>query len=220
MRNLVSVLVLLVAATASTPAAAETTCNDAIDWKNWDFAVLICDPEHGTSDSEKVHLAAEQGWAYDQLGQRQDAMAAYVHAIDLDPGNAEGYMMRARSHLRHGEMREALADADDAVRLDHDSAAAFRLRGSVQTETKDYGDALDDLDRAVALDPKNAMGYGLRGVAYYRHGDESKAETDFAKAAEINPACKPVTRMTFTFKSEQPDSLKQSDPKLVFDCPE
>ena len=85
----------------------------------------------------------------------KEALAAYNHALELDPTDPYIYGRRADIYRALREYERALQDFDRAFELNPESATAwaYATRGRVYDGMKQYQKALDDFDRAYQLAP-------------------------------------------------------------------
>ena len=89
------------------------------------------------------------------LQRHKEALAAYNHALELDPTDPYIYGRRADTYRALREYERALQDFNRAFELDPESgtAWAYATRGDVYDGMKQYQKALDDFDHAYQLDP-------------------------------------------------------------------
>lgn len=131
---------------------------------DWNTCTVL-DPDHsllGCGRAIRARVAGQAGAAIaDGLaaGWRQnwsDAVAAFDHAIELQPHSGIAYLNRGLAQQRLGATEEARADLDRAVRLDG-SARAYYARALLRRERGDIPGARADEERAVGLDADYAQ---------------------------------------------------------------
>jgi tetratricopeptide (TPR) repeat protein len=132
-----------------------------------------------------------------QKQENDKALAAYEHAIHLDPSNPEGYIGRGRTLARLRRYDEALASYGEALKRRPDDAMALRYRGHNYINVKKLDLALADLTRAAALAkaagakaPQISDEYGIHyhlGLAHYLQGH-------YAPAADAWRDCERVSK--------------------------
>jgi len=139
-----------------------------------------------------------------------DAIDAYMAALELDPENADAWAELARIQTysssmlrndteRRARLEEALASANNAVELDPDNSTFHAIRAftidwlafnpTTTTEEREslLVEAEREASRAFQLDPENAL-----ALAYYAEvlADQQRwlqAEKYAAQAVELNP---------------------------------
>jgi tetratricopeptide (TPR) repeat protein len=131
--------------------------------------------------------------SYD-AGARLYRIARYPHAIlslsraiDLKPGFADAYFLRAEAYVAESYPEKAIPDFTKVIELEPDNPRALLNRGSVYLNLKNFGAAIADSNKAIALDPELAQAYNLRGLAVRSAGDPKKALDDFNRAVQLAP---------------------------------
>jgi len=96
-----------------------------------------------------------EGLQHHKAKRYKEALAAYNHALELDPTNPYIYGRRANTYRALREYERALQDFNRAFELDPESATAwaYATRGRVYDGMKQYQKALGDFDHAYQLDP-------------------------------------------------------------------
>jgi tetratricopeptide (TPR) repeat protein len=131
-----------------------------------------------------------------------EALAAYDHAVGLEPGYYEAWDARADALNRDGRFSDALASSTQALDINASYAPGWINRGQIlynigyyyEDQKKDlatanqyYNQQVLAFDKAITLDPGNAdawfnKGYALAGLKQY---DEAIAAFDTVK--RLNP---------------------------------
>jgi tetratricopeptide (TPR) repeat protein len=131
--------------------------------------------------------------SYD-AGARLYRIARYPHAIlslnraiDLKPGFADAYFLRAQAYVADSYPEKAIPDFTKVMDLEPDNPRALLNRGAVYFNLKNFGAAIADSNKAIALDPELAQAYNLRGLAVRSAGDPKKAVDDFNRAVQLAP---------------------------------
>lgn len=136
-----------------------------------------------------------------QKQENEKALAAYEHAIHLDPANPEGYIGRGRALARLRRYDEALASYGEALKRRPDDAMALRYRGHNYINVRKLDLALADLTRAAELAraaaakvaggaPPIADEYGI----YYHLGLAHYLQGHFWPAADAWRDCERVSK--------------------------
>jgi tetratricopeptide (TPR) repeat protein len=115
------------------------------------------------------------------------AILSFSRAIDLKPGFADAYFLRAEAYVAESYPEKAIPDFTKVIELEPGNPRALLSRGSVYLNLKDFAAALADSTRAIALDPELAQAYNLRGLAVRSAGDPKKALDDFNRAVQLAP---------------------------------
>jgi tetratricopeptide (TPR) repeat protein/predicted aspartyl protease len=84
------------------------------------------------------------------------ALKDMTRAIELAPGDARFYKLRAAVHIDRNEFPLAISDLNSALKLAPDDAAALVQRGVLKLGDDNQADALNDLDAANRIAPKEA----------------------------------------------------------------
>lgn len=127
-----------------------------------------------------------RGWARQQAGDLEGAVADYTQAIALMPEDGLSLNNRGSAYRDLGRFDEALRDHDRAVAL-LDSPMTWYNRGLDRAAMGAHAAAVADFDRAVALAPGAAAPLVARGKSRTAMGD-SGARADFDRAIELDPA--------------------------------
>ena len=143
-----------------------------------------------------------QGNALLASGNYTEAVAAYDHAISLEPSYFEAYDAKADALNRNGQFSDALDASTRALAINPDYAQGWINRGQIlynigyvyEDQKKDlttaneyYTQQVLAFEKAIEIDPGNAdawfnKGYALAGLKRY---DEAIAAFD--KVRELDP---------------------------------
>jgi tetratricopeptide (TPR) repeat protein len=128
-----------------------------------------------------------RGFAYDNKGDYDRAIADYGEAIRLHPQFALAYSNRGIVYNRKGNYDRAFADFGEAIRLNPKLPNAYAGRGWAYHGKGDFDRAFADFDEAIRLDPKFPKTYNPRGLAYHSIGELDRAIVDFDEAVRLDP---------------------------------
>ena len=126
-----------------------------------------------------------RGYVNGELGNYDDAIAAYTQAIRLKPDNAHAYYNRGNAKRKLGQHRAAITDYDTAIRLQPDYASAYNNRGNVKAELGEHIAAIADFDTAIRLKPDDAAAYYNRGISKANLGEQLTAIADYDLAISL-----------------------------------
>jgi Tfp pilus assembly protein PilF len=135
----------------------------------------------------EAQAAATRGQTLARSGKTEEALAAFNHALELDPNNAQA--LYGRGLLYQGEKQHQLAidDFTAANGLRPQQAEPLLGRATSYLAIDKIKEAAADLDEAVQADPQNGQIWTTRGQAYERLGDKAKAAESYGRAISLRP---------------------------------
>ena len=128
------------------------------------------------------------------------SVAAYRHAIALDPTFAEAYAGYARiavtiwrrdySEIMSSAVarQEAYLAAGKALELDPENARAYEVLSVIQAVEGEHQIAIDSASRAVDLQPGDAEAHTNLANVLFMAGDMDRASVEVDLARRLNPA--------------------------------
>ena len=124
-------------------------------------------------------------------------VASLAERLKAQPGDAEGWMMVARSYIVLGQHADAVKAYRQAANLRPNDAAlladmAFAL--AVANDRKLGGEPTQLLDRALSIDPQNAKALALAGSAAFERKDYAVAVAHWEQLARTQPADAPFAQ--------------------------
>jgi serine/threonine protein kinase/predicted Zn-dependent protease len=134
------------------------------------------------------------GWflkarCHDQLGQYEDARAAYATCAALRPLSARPVAARGELAFRHGkDLDQARADLDRALQLDPNLADARFNRALVLRALRKFPAALADLDELLRAEHAPTRVYFIRAQVRESLGDRDGAAADRAEGMKRPPS--------------------------------
>jgi lipoprotein NlpI len=144
----------------------------------------------GLSHDAEARFLLYRGFAYDETGQYDRAIADYSKALELRPGTPQLYYRRGIAWREKGDYAKALADLDAAVHATKKGEPDWPFlhgdRGVVLFALGRYAEAAQHFARVVKLDPSDQYAALWLHVARGRAG--TPAPEDFAAAAAAAPA--------------------------------
>ena len=128
------------------------------------------------------------GFAYDRLGQYEEAVPYYQNAILIDSKNFRAYSNLGVAYIRLENYETALRALNQSIQLDPTYAKSHNFLSIAYQELGMPDEARDALLTAVTLDPLYYEAYNNLGILYARYGEVEGARKAFSKALEINPS--------------------------------
>ncbi len=111
-----------------------------------------------------------------------------TRAIELKPGEAEPYFLRAFGRLQLGYHSDSLKDVQKSIALNPRFAKSHALLAAVYLALKKYEAANQSLDRALKLNANDPLSYYTRGRLHALLQKNEEALQDFRKAYALDPA--------------------------------
>ena len=118
----------------------------------------------------------------------QEAVDAYIEALQSAPDNAQIHYNLSLAYARLGKSTDEKQELQKAVDLDGNFAKGHNQLGLRLMEGGDSAGAERELKAALASDPHFAEAENNLGVLYGREGKTREAENLFRQATEDNPA--------------------------------
>ncbi len=138
-------------------------------------------------NSNYPRVFADRGYAYNNIGEYDDAINDLTTAIDKGCTNkAEAYNQRGNAYRRKGCLRKAYSDYKNAIAINKHYAPAYNSMGNYYRDLVKNEKALKYYTKAIKLGPKKAaMTYINRGNVYHDMGYHTKAVEDFDNAVRL-----------------------------------
>lgn len=133
---------------------------------------VVAAPTQAPPDPNVDYVAIARA-AY-RAGNYDEAMTAYITAIELDSRNYLLYGERAKTAYMQGYYRLSLRDYEDALDL-HPTPEHYTWRGNSSAMIGDNASALADYDAAIALDALYLNAYTFRALSYVSAGNTTQA---------------------------------------------
>lgn len=134
-------------------------------------------------------ICSNKGWAHANAGQREQAMACFTKAVELDPKNILAYQNLGVEYGKTRQWDRAMSCLAKAIELDPKYAAAYTVRGVIHGEAGRHDQAIADLLKALEVDTTCIQAYQFLGVEYAKTGQRGQAISYFDKAIEFDPKC-------------------------------
>ncbi len=125
------------------------------------------------------------GYAYQQQGKLDNAMAKYQQVLDQEPMHASANTAVAVIEAGKGHHDAAIEIMDKLITHNPKSASLYEMRGTFEMESGKNQMALYDFNKSIELLPNNPTAYLNRAVLHGRSGQKTLAEEDITKAQEL-----------------------------------
>ncbi len=141
-------------------------------------------------DPKNVKAENNLGLAYEGLGSKDDAIAAYKAAIDWQAQapqkDHEPYINLGSLLLDQDRPKEALTYLQQATAMAPEDAKGHERLGKAYAHLNELPQAQSELEKAVALAPYVASLHFMLGQVYRREGLIEKAKAEFKRTDELN----------------------------------
>ena len=110
--------------------------------------------------------------------QIEGSVSALVEKLKANPGDAQGWVMLARSYASMERYAEALGAYAKATELQPNNAdlwAQYAVAAAMANNRKLEGQPLELVDTALKIDPNNTTALGLAGTAAFQRKDYKQA---------------------------------------------
>ena len=121
------------------------------------------------------------------VGQLDEAVKAYRHALVRDPASIAALSELAAVHKRQGQQQQALACYRKVLAIDPGHASTHNNLGALCADLGQLKEAIAGFREAVRLAPDNAVYHNNLGNTLYRIGRIAEASACYARALEIKP---------------------------------
>ena len=125
-------------------------------------------------------------------GRLEDAREAIQRAVDLDPGNAEGYHELGMTLRLLDEDSAAAEQFQRALAIEPDRPMSLVHLGWIEMARRRYPDSRRWLDSAAAVNPGFYQAYTERAALRLAMGDTAGARGDAETAVRLRPASDPL----------------------------
>lgn len=151
-----------------------------------------------TAASLEAARAYAEGQEFQALGKRDDAIAKYQHAIELDPNLGRAYAGVAAQYANLGRADDARKYYDEALkRTDRmTDREKFRTRGSYYLFARKSPEAIKEFTALVQAFPGDRVGQGNLALAYFYGRNMQKALEEGRKAVALSRSITPRSNAT------------------------
>ena len=167
-----------------------------------------CCFEHAELLSQRVFSPSpDRRWKF----LRQQALERLEKTVELEPENADAWLMIAQFELLEGGDKESAEKAvGQAMTFSEDSPAlqvkSLILRAQTSEDAKQ---SKKDIDKALKLEPENTLALRIRGQINTREEDYDDAIDDFAALAKLQDNM-PMELIVLAQRLQQMDKSEQA----------
>jgi tetratricopeptide (TPR) repeat protein len=171
--------------------------NDFIAYRDRDVELRLANtPERQAGANFDAQLGAtpntsrghqERGEILWQAGRKEEAMAEYRTAIQLNESNADAHASLGAALADRSDMPGAISEYDKALSTEPDNARALFNRGVALSLEGRIDEAVESYRHALRIDPGDARTRNNLGAALGKQGKWGEAATAFAAALSMRP---------------------------------
>jgi len=138
-------------------------------------------------DPDSAWVLNNLGNAYNDAGDKEEAIELYNKAIENDPAHIEAYNNLADLYYELDRKEEAVELYKKAIEIEPDDVEAYNNLGSAYYSMGKAEEAIELYKKAIEIAPDNAEAYNNLGATYYDMGKLKEAIELYKKAIEKNP---------------------------------
>lgn len=137
------------------------------------------------SNPDDVHSVLSLGYAYQQDGQFEKALAEYAQVLKLDPQNLAALYNTGAVQRELGQTNKAETTLWEVLKVAPDHALAAKALGDMYIQQKHYKSALVAVDPVLETRPDLADLQYISGFANEQLGNKDKAIERYRAAAQF-----------------------------------
>lgn len=174
----------------------DTTCAEAYQFlgeyaiyrERWSVAEEMLDQAYRLNpNNPRLYLTLSRlhSSRYSKYG-FQDEEALYRHAIFLNPGYEDAYLMLSDHYLFKNNRQLAIQVLEEYLQINPNSVPALMALGKIYLVRNEILKIIEVFNRVLTLDPDNADAFYNLGILYYNSKDFDIAEQFFNRAIAID----------------------------------
>jgi len=136
--------------------------------------------------------------AHVDAGELDAALADANRAIELEPKNAEGYVLRLAVRNRIRPETDTSDDCDKIIELAPNRPGIevfYQTRALFRFRKQDLDGSIDDMNKAISIKPIDGQAYEMRSFYYLYKGNLDQSRADYNKSIALIPGLpSPFTR--------------------------
>ena len=150
-----------------------------------DVGKVIADASTDFPESAGMQLTF--GTILQEQKRYRDAIACFLTAVKLDPGNSMARYNLALSYFSNGQIPEARKALARFLSGKPDSSGGHFLAGQLAMQDNDHDQAEASFKKAIQYDSRNGAAYVMLGNLMQQRGDRDGAKEAYRQALRINP---------------------------------
>jgi len=165
--------------------------------------VALLSASCGKEQSAQQYL--QRGMTLYDEGNLVKARLEFKNALQIDPKDAEAWLMLAKVAEQQQEWRSAYSAYAKTVELTPGNHEARIKLGNLLLAGNNVDEALAEADAVLATNPKNPAALALRGSATLRQGNSDAALTDAVAALQQAPEQRDALALVAQIRIQQDD---------------
>jgi tetratricopeptide (TPR) repeat protein len=137
--------------------------------------------------SSNTQQLFQQGLAYHQRGQLNEALKIYYQILEINPKHFDALQLTATLFLQCKKYSEALNFFKSALKIKSNFVPALINCGNVLLELGHFDEALKTYDKAIRLEPNNPNAYNNRGNTLKNLNRLDEALKNYDIAIQLKP---------------------------------
>lgn len=137
--------------------------------------------------ASRLEELSEAAWAHIEAGHVAEAGRLFQQLLQLDPHNAEAWMMSGVVHAETGDSEKAQNCLRRAQELDPDYSEPYLHMARLQLGSGQIGAALTSTRKAIECDSGYQEAWQLLGEICARNGDTANAEHAYRQLLKLDP---------------------------------
>jgi len=141
----------------------------------------------GLSGKQLVDAHTARGVTYGRLGQLDNAITDLTTALDIEKGDVNIWIARARALFNKRDYDKAMLDLAEAMKMEPENSIPLNLMGKNHFMLANYDIALKFFGDAIKLNPNHYNAFVNRATTYYRTNKLPEAMKDVNAAYLMLP---------------------------------
>jgi tetratricopeptide (TPR) repeat protein len=135
---------------------------------------------------EKGEQEFLRGISYEKSGMYEEAMSAYVQALEINPDYMDAYVNLGLVYYRLGKYSKAVDAYKNALRINPANPSVCNKLGAAYVILGEYPLALDAFKQSIKIDPRSSDTHFNLGVAFILAGDKNGALEQYIVLKELD----------------------------------
>ncbi len=122
-----------------------------------------------------------------ETGRQDQAEKALYHSLEVEPDQAQVYLMLGRISRKNGNLDQAIAQLSKAIAFDPSLVDAYLELGKTHQDRREHSKAIQIYKQAIQIVSTDSRLYFHAGIAYKESRDYRNAEAMLRQAASLAP---------------------------------